>query len=92
MSFSLFLQASSDQDRFIIDQMMYEEASRGSGSYAIDEFDSQCRWNRKLLRKAATLVLKLDDSKEIIGSAILGNIAEKSNYQCCNNVNPKFLT
>ena len=53
---------------------MYEEASRGDGGYAVDEFDSQCRWNRRLLQNAATLVLKRKDSDEIIGAAIMGKV------------------
>ena len=47
-------------------------AASESGGFAVDEFNDDGMWNRRLLTKWATLVMKDTSSQDVLGAAIIG--------------------
>ena len=62
----------------LINQMIYQNAKDGSGGFAIDEFNPEGVWNKRLLTKSATLVMKDEATKELMGAAIIGTDVNSS--------------
>ena len=64
------VQVASDADRLTVEHMIYDAAMRGSG-FALDEFNTNGTYSRKMFKASSTIVVK-DSSNSCIGAVICG--------------------
>lgn len=59
-------------DKYYIEKLIHDEAATGAGGFALDEFNDDGSWSRKLMYSSMTLVMKDSSNGDIIGAAIIG--------------------